>query len=73
MNVPEKCASNANLAMVGKMLSINYQTENIIVDHLPIMVCRSTDYPQKSFLIKVYKGVEQISLITREGNDTIIT
>lgn len=55
------------------MLSINYQTENIIVDHLPIMVCRSTDYPQKSFLIKVYKGVEQISLITREGNDTIIT
>ncbi|WP_416232213.1 hypothetical protein, partial [Klebsiella pneumoniae] len=27
------------------MLSINYQTENIIVDHLPIMVCWSTDYP----------------------------
>ncbi|MFQ6520015.1 hypothetical protein, partial [Klebsiella pneumoniae] len=26
------------------MLSINYQTENIIVDHLPIMVCWSTNY-----------------------------
>lgn len=45
------------------MLSINYQTENIIVDHLPIMVCWSTNYPQKSFTIKVYKGAELVSLI----------
>lgn len=68
-----KNASNANLAMVGKMLSINYQTENIIVDHLPIMVCWSTNYPQKSFSIKVYKGAELVSLIAREGNNTIVT
>lgn len=68
-----KNASNANLAMVGKMLSINYQTENIIVDHLPIMVCWSTNYPQKSFTIKVYKGAELVSLIAREGNKTIVT
>ncbi len=51
------------------MLSINYQTENIIVDHLPIMVCWSTNYPQKSFSIKVYKGAELVSLIAREGNN----
>lgn len=67
--IPFECslknASNANLAMVGKMLSINYQTENIIVDHLPIMVCWSTNYPQKSFTIKVYKGAELVSLIAR--------
>ncbi|KAB7990227.1 alpha-L-rhamnosidase N-terminal domain-containing protein, partial [Klebsiella pneumoniae] len=55
------------------MLSINYQTENIIVDHLPIMVCWSTNYPQKSFTIKVYKGAELVSLIAREGNKTIVT
>lgn len=55
------------------MLSINYQTENIIVDHLPIMVCWSTNYPQKSFSIKVYKGAELVSLIAREGNNTIVT
>ncbi len=75
--IPFECslknASNANLAMVGKMLSINYQTENIIVDHLPIMVCWSTNYPQKSFTIKVYKGAELVSLIAREGNKTIVT
>ena len=59
--------------VLGKMLSINYQTENIIVDHLPIMVCWSTNYPQKSFSIKVYKGAELVSLIAREGNNTIVT
>ncbi len=55
---------------------VKYQLPNgkhYCPDHLPIMVCWSTNYPQKSFSIKVYKGAELVSLIAREGNNTIVT
>lgn len=55
------------------MLSINYQKDNVIVDHLPVPISWTTGYPQQSFSIRVYRGDELLKIIEKEGNSTTAT
>lgn len=52
------------------MLSINYQKDNVIVDHLPISLSWFTNYPQHSFTIQIRKGKDVLTTIEGKGNST---